>query len=160
MGQKHIIGISDWKVGRGDDVLVTYALGSCIGTCLYDKTTGIAGLSHIMLPDSTAIIDGHQTRMKFADTALPDMVDRMRAMGANTLALRAKIAGGAVMFQTANSRFNIGERNIEAVKAALAKLRIPILAQDVGLNYGRTMTFWAENGAVEISSTVMGKKML
>jgi len=160
MGQKLVVGISDWKVGRGDDIIVTYALGSCIGTCLYDKTTGIAGLSHIMLPDSTAIIDGHTTRMKFADTALPDMVERMRAMGANITALKAKIAGGAVMFQTSNSRFNIGERNIEAVKAALAKLRIPILAQDVGLNYGRTMTMWAENGAVEISSTVMGKKML
>ena len=160
MGQKLVVGISDWKVGRGDDIIVTYALGSCIGTCLYDKTTGIAGLSNIMLPDSTAIIDGHTTRMKFADTALPDMVERMRAMGANITALKAKIAGGAVMFQTSNSRFNIGERNIEAVKAALAKLRIPILAQDVGLNYGRTMTMWAENGAVEISSTVMGKKML
>ena len=160
MGQKLIVGISDWKVGKGDDVLVTYALGSCIGTCLYDKTTGISGLSHIMLPDSTAIIDGHSTRMKFADTALPDMLDRMRAMGANTPAIRAKIAGGAVMFQTTNSKFNIGQRNIEAVKAALAKLRIPILAEDTGLNYGRTMTFWAENGAVEISSTVMGKKML
>ena len=160
MGQKLIVGISDWKVGRGDDIIVTYALGSCIGTCLYDKLSGIAGLSHIMLPDSTAIIDGNQTRMKFADTALPDMVERMKAMGASPLNLRAKIAGGAVMFQTANSRFNIGERNIQAVKAALAKLRIPILAEDVGLNYGRTMTFWAENGAVEISSTVMGKKML
>lgn len=160
MGQKLIVGISDWKVGRGDDILVTYALGSCIGTCLYDKTTGISGLSHIMLPDSTAIIDGHSTRMKFADTALPDMLDRMKAMGANPTMIKAKIAGGAVMFQTSNSRFNIGERNIEAVRAALAKLRIPILASDVGLNYGRTMTFWAENGAVEISSTVMGKKML
>ncbi|MCR4779937.1 MAG: chemotaxis protein CheD [Ruminiclostridium sp.] len=160
MGQKLIIGISDWKVGRGDDILVTYALGSCIGTCLYDKTTGIAGLSHIMLPDSTAIIDGHTTRMKFADTALPDMVDKMRAMGANTAALKAKIAGGAVMFQTTNSKFNIGQRNIEAVKEALRKLRIPILAEDTGLNYGRTMTFWAENGNVEISSTVMGKKMI
>ena len=55
MGQKLVVGISDWKVGRGDDIIVTYALGSCIGTCLYEKTTGIAGLSHIMLPDSTAI---------------------------------------------------------------------------------------------------------
>lgn len=160
MGQKHIIGISDWKVGRGDDVLVTYALGSCIGTCIYDRTTGISGLSHIMLPDSTAIIDGHTTRMKFADTALPDMVERMKAMGANPGAMKAKIAGGAVMFQTSNQKFNIGQRNVEAVKAALAKLRIPIIAEDTGLNYGRTMTFWAENGAVEISSTIMGKKMI
>lgn len=160
MGQKLIVGISDWKIGRGDDVLVTYALGSCIGTCLYDRTTGISGLSHIMLPDSTAIIDGHTTRMKFADTALPDMLEKMKAIGATPGAIKAKIAGGAVMFQTSNSKFNIGQRNIEAVKAALQKLRIPIIAEDTGLNYGRTMTFWAENGAVEISSTIMGKKMI
>ena len=160
MGQKLIIGISDWKIGRGDDILVTYALGSCIGTCIYDRTTGISGLSHIMLPDSTAIIDGHTTRMKFADTALPDMVERMRIMGANPAAMKAKIAGGAVMFQTTNSKFNIGQRNIEAVKEALRKLRIPIIAEDTGLNYGRTMTFWAENGDVEISSTIKGKKKL
>ncbi len=160
MGQKLIVGISDWKVGKGDDIIITYALGSCIGSCLYDRTTGIAGLSHIMLPDSTAIIDGGQTRMKFADTALPDMLARMKQMGANVTAIKAKIAGGAVMFQTANSKFNIGERNIAAVKAALAKLHIPIIAEDVGLNYGRTVTFWAQNGAVEISSTTMGKKMI
>ena len=160
MGQKLIVGISDWKVGRGDDMLVTYALGSCIGTCIYDRTTGISGLSHIMLPDSTAIIDGGKTRMKFADTAIPDMLEKMKSMGASPATIRAKIAGGAVMFQTSNSRFNIGERNIEAVKAVLMKLHIPILAEDVGLNYGRTMTFWAENGAVEISSTIMGKKMI
>ena len=160
MGQKFIVGISDWKVGKADDVLITYALGSCIGTCLYDRRTGIAGLSHIMLPDSTAIIDGAKTRMKFADTALPDMLDRMKAMGASPASITAKIAGGAVMFQTANSKFNIGERNIAAVKQALAKLRIPIVAEDTGLNYGRTVTFWAQNGSVEISSTVMGKKMI
>ena len=160
MGQKLIVGISDWKVGKGDDMIVTYALGSCIGTCLYDSVTKIAGMSHIMLPDSTSIIDGHTTRMKFADTAIPDMLARMKAMGASVTNIRAKIAGGAVMFQTMNSKFNIGERNIAAVKATLAMLRIPIVAEDVGLNYGRTMTFWAENGAVEISSTMMGKKMI
>ena len=113
-----------------------------------------------MLPDSTAIIDGHTTRMKFADTALPDMVEKMRIMGANPAAMKAKIAGGAVMFQTTNSKFNIGQRNIEAVKETLRKLRIPIIAEDTGLNYGRTMTFWAENGDVEISSTIKGKKKL
>ena len=157
---KFIVGISDWKVGKLDDILITYALGSCIGTCMYDRTTGIAGLSHIMLPDSTQIVDGSTTRMKFADTALPDMLQRMKTMGANPGSITAKIAGGAVMFQTTNSKFNIGERNIAAVKKALSMLRIPIIAEDVGLNYGRTVTFFAQNGAVEVSSTVMGKKMI
>lgn len=160
MGQKLVVGISDWKVGKGDDQLITYALGSCIGTCLYDKRTGIAGLSHIMLPDSTSIADGHTTRMKFADTALPDMLDNMLRMGASRGSITAKIIGGAVMFQTSNNKFNIGERNTAAVKQALAKLGIPIIASDTGLNYGRTVTFFAADGGVEVSAAAVGKKMI
>lgn len=152
------IGISDWKVCKSPDVLVTYALGSCVGTCLYDKTTGIAGLSHIMLPDSTAIAADHGgvNRMKFADTAIDDMLKKMVAMGASRSAITAKIAGGAVMFATKNDKFNIGERNIAAVKAALARLRIPIIASDTGLNYGRTVFFFSYTGRVDIKSTVHG----
>ena len=160
MAQKLIVGISDWKVCKNPDILVTYALGSCIGTCLYDKYTGIAGLSHIMLPDSTAIIDSAGARAKFADKALPDMLDYMKSLGANPAGITAKIAGGAVMFQNTSAKFNIGARNIEAVKAALSRLRIPIIAEDTGLNYGRTVTFFAENGSVEISSNVKGKKLI
>ena len=81
MGQKLIVGISDWKVGRGDDVLITYALGSCIGTCLYDKTTGISGLSHIMLPDSRGL-RGSEKVGKFADTAVPAIIEEMLKKGA------------------------------------------------------------------------------
>lgn len=159
MSQKLIVGISDWKIGRGDDVLVTYALGSCVGICLYDKATGLAGLSHVLLPDSSTIIGGSETRMKFADTAIPDMYAEMRRMGISGH-LTAKIAGGAVMFAAASSQFNIGERNVAAVKKTLAALRIPIIAEDTGLNYGRTLTFFAEDGNVEISSMVKGKKNL
>lgn len=157
MAEKIVVGISDWKICKAPDILITYALGSCIGTCIYDKNTGISGLSHIMLPDSKAITDGSSTRMKFADTAIPDMVQEMRRRGASTVGLVAKIAGGAVMFQTTSGTFNIGERNIAAVKASLYSLGIPIIAQDTGLNYGRTVTFIAENGSVEVSSAIKGK---
>lgn len=157
MAEKLIVGISDWKICKNPDILITYALGSCIGTCIYDRNTGIAGLSHIMLPDSKAITDGGNTRMKFADTAIPDMVQEMRRRGASVSGLTAKIAGGAVMFQTSSGAFNIGERNIAAVKMALASLGIPIIAEDTGKNYGRTVTFTADNGAVEVSSAIKGK---
>lgn len=159
MSQKLIVGISDWKIGRGDDVLITYALGSCVGICLYDKATGLAGLSHVLLPDSSTIIGGGETRMKFADTAIPDMYAEMRRMGISGH-LTAKIAGGAIMFAAASSQFNIGERNVAAVKKTLAALRIPVVAEDTGLNYGRTLTFFAQDGNVEISSAVKGKKSL
>lgn len=160
MSQRLVVGISDWKIGKNDDMLITYALGSCVGICLYDKAVGVAGLSHILLPDSTTIIGGSETRMKFADTAIVDMFNEMKKMGVMPGRVTAKIAGGAVMFAASSAQFNIGERNVAAVKKALADLRIPIVASDTGLNYGRTVTFFAANGDVEVSSMARGKKII
>jgi len=151
------VGISDWKVGKPPDVLVTYALGSCVGICLYDRRAKIAGLSHIMLPDSKGSGEKEINRMKFADTAIPDMLKRMVAMGAMQTGMTAKIAGGATMFNTGCDRFNIGERNVIAVKAALQGLRIPITGQDTGLNYGRTVFFYPEDGTVKVKSASKGE---
>ena len=150
------VGISDWKICGTADTLVTYALGSCIGTCLYDADAGIAGLSHIMLPDSTTMRDRNVNRMKYADTALPDMVKEMVKRGALQSRLKAKIAGGAVMFATQSQSFNIGENNIQAVKKALLALRIPIIAEDTGLNFGRTVYFNGSDGKMIVRSTVKG----
>lgn len=154
------IGISDMNVCRAPDVLATYALGSCVGICLLDNVTGIAGLSHIMLPDSKSAINGASTPMRFADTAIPMLVKKMTLMGASKSRMKAKIAGGAVMFATANDKFNIGERNIAAVKAALAKEGIPIIAQDTGLNYGRTVFFYPDTGIMEVKAAAKGVKQL
>ncbi len=155
------VGISDWKLGKSPDTIVTYALGSCVGTCIFDKVTGICGMSHIMLPDSTAA-EGSATfnRMKFANTALPDMVAEMVKKGASKSRLQAKIAGGALMFATKSEQFNIGERNVEAVKKALRALGIPIIASDTGLNYGRTVFFHTDEFKVVIKSTVKGINIL
>ena len=150
------VGISDWKICGTQDTLITYALGSCIGTCIYDKAAGIAGMSHIMLPDSTTMRDSTVNRMKFADTALPDMVKEMVKRGASIQRMQAKIAGGAVMFPTKNQSFNIGENNIRAVKKALAALKIPIIADDTGLNFGRTVYFNGSDGRMIVRSTVKG----
>ena len=151
------VGISDWKICGTEDTLVTYALGSCIGTCIYDKEAGLAGMSHIMLPDSKTMRDATSiNRMKFADTALPDMVKEMVKRGASMNRLTAKIAGGAVMFLTKNQSFNIGEHNIQAVKKALLALKIPIVADDTGLNFGRTVYFNGSDGKMIVRSTVKG----
>ena len=152
------VGISDLKVCKSPDVLVTYALGSCIGICMVDEATGIGGLPHIMLPDSTQSMNGKDMPMRFADTAVPMLINQLVAMGASRSRLRAKIAGGAVMFATASDRFNIGERNIEAVTNALRKENIPIIAKDVGLNYGRTVYFYPETGIMEVKAAAKGTK--
>ncbi len=154
----HTVGISDLKVCKSPDVLVTYALGSCVGICMVDELTGVGGLSHIMLPDSTQSLSGKDMPMRFADTAIPMLIDRLVSLGANRGRLRAKIAGGAVMFAAANDRFNIGERNIVAVTEALKKANIPIVAKDVGLDYGRTVFFYPETGVMEVKAATKGTK--
>ncbi len=154
------VGISDLKTCRAPDVLVTYALGSCIGICMSDELAGVGGLSHIMLPDSTQSMNGKDMPMRFADTAVPMLIEQLISMGASRSRLRAKIAGGAVMFATANDRFNIGERNIVAVTEALKKANIPIIAKDVGLDYGRTVFFYPETGIMEVKAAAKGTKQL
>ena len=155
------VGISDWKINKGEGMIVTYALGSCVGICLYDKAVQIGGLSHIMLPDSKSVTAGAATnRMKFADTAIPDMLSKMLATGAVKSRITAKIAGGAHMFPTNNEKFNIGDRNVEAVKKTLYDLKIPIIASDCGENFGRTVFFYTADGKMEVKSTTKGVRVL
>ena len=160
MSQTFTVGISDLKVAKNDDRLITYALGSCVGICLYDRAAKVAGLSHIMLPTSQGFSATGTLAHKFADTAIPILVKEMVRNGANAMRLQAKIAGGAQMFACSNnsSLSAIGERNVQSVKAELAKLRIPIVAEDTGANYGRTQLFSATDGVMTIKSVSRGEK--
>ena len=116
MSQTIKVGISDLNIARSSDVLVTFALGSCVGICLYDRVTKIAGLSHIMLPTSNNNSNPNQA-YRFADTAIVILVKKMVMAGADKRRLTAKIAGGARMFATVqdSSIGNIGQRNVAAV---------------------------------------------
>ena len=153
------VGIGDLKVARAPDVLITYALGSCVGICLLDSVAKVGGLSHILLPDSTASTSGASTPMKFANSAIPLLIHQMELMGASRLRMKAKIAGGATMFTVASDKFNIGDRNVTMVKKTLAQLHIPIIAEDTGLNYGRTQLFYVDTGVMEIRAATKGIKM-
>lgn len=161
MSALHTIGIADMKIAAAPDRLITYALGSCVGVCMVDGAVQLGGLLHIMLPDSTASTDSSNI-YKFADLGVPAMVRMLEARGASRMRMRAKIAGGAQMFQVVgnNPMAQIGQRNTEAVKKALLALRIPILAEDTGLNYGRTVTFDPSNGVMEVKSLNKQIKLL
>lgn len=152
-----VVGIADYKIAKADDVLITYALGSCIGTCIYDNIAHMAGLSHILLPNA-ALCQNDNNIMKYADTAIASMVKKMEMAGASRFHLTAKIAGGAKMFPTAS--VSIGERNIVSVKSELQKLNIRITAEDVGSDYGRTVEFHADNGTVLVKSVLHGNKTI
>lgn len=153
------VGISDLNVVRSPDILVTYALGSCVGICLYDATAKVAGLSHIMLPSSKSITGGAEQGYKFADTAIVLLIRKMETIGARGVRLKAKIAGGAQMFAAMgnSSLANIGERNVIAVKEELQRLHIPLLAEDCGKNYGRTLFLSASDGSMRIKSVNKGE---
>lgn len=137
------VGIADMKMATYPDLLKTSGLGSCVGVILYDERSKIAGMAHIMLPDSHLMKERAVNRWKFADTALSDMYSQLMNKGAMKHRMRAKIAGGAQMFSfpSGSDLMRIGPRNVEAVKRKLQELHIPILAEDVGGTVGRTITF-------------------
>jgi chemotaxis protein CheD len=119
---------------RGHE-LVALGLGSCIGLALLDRRRGAAGLAHVVLPQSP---DGHDASMKFADHAVPALVDRLVALGARRVRLEAVLVGGASMF-AASPALEVGSRNDAAVREQLAGLRIPVLAAATGGKRGRTV---------------------
>lgn len=159
MSELITVGISDLNIARNGDVLVTYALGSCVGICLYDSIWKVAGLAHIMLPESTGFNPTGAQIYKFANLAIPALIEKMERVGAKRICVKAKIAGGAQMFAVNNesSLSNIGQRNVIAVRAALQRLNIPILVEDVGKDYGRTQFLSSADGSMRIRSVNRGE---
>ena len=141
---KITIGIADMKMAKGQGMLITYALGSCIGICLQDPLLKLGAMVHIMLPVN---METNRTNtMKYADTGLRETLRQMEAMGANRTRITAKIAGGAKMFETGGSLGNIGQRNIESVHLNLKKEGIRLLKEDVGGSVARTLLFDVNSG--------------
>lgn len=144
--EKQIIGIADMKMARGSGTLITYALGSCIGICLYDSVTKVGALIHIMLPLNMET--GRTHPMKYADTGIRETLKMMESMGASRSRITAKIAGGAKMFEISGggSLGNVGQRNIESVRIVLKREGIRLLKEDVGGTVARTLSFDVSNG--------------
>jgi chemotaxis protein CheD len=120
------------------DVLVSLGLGSCIGLALVDRRTRVAGLAHVVLPAS----DGHaggQNPLKFADRAVPELIDRVVRLGARAPKLEAVLVGGASMFAVTSTTLEVGQRNEAAVRDQLKARRIPVVAAETGGNRGRTI---------------------
>jgi chemotaxis protein CheD len=145
--------MADVKVGSGDDVIITSGLGSCIGVTLYDKQKRVGGMAHVMLPKFPANKkEGNPA--KYADTALELLLDELSQKRVSKQRLEAKMAGGAQMFDFSSSepKMRIGARNIEAVKRELKKYNIPLLGEEVGKDYGRTMEFKVDTGEAIIKT--------
>ncbi len=145
------VGIADMKLAKANGTLVTYALGSCIGICLYDPSIRLGALIHIMLPLNMET--GRKNVMKYADTGIRETLRQMEARGAVRSRIVAKIAGGAKMFEVnGGSLGNIGQRNIESVRLNLKREQIRLLKEDVGGSVARTLFFDVATGMCSVRS--------
>ena len=145
MADKLRVGIADMKLAKREGVLITYALGSCIGICLHDPLLKLGALIHIMLPINMEA--GRKNTMKYADTGVRETLRQMESLGAKRTRITAKIAGGAKMFETQSKTLgDIGHRNIDSVHMVLKKEGIQLLKEDVGGSVARTLLFDVSTG--------------
>ncbi|MBQ7560684.1 MAG: chemotaxis protein CheD [Synergistaceae bacterium] len=153
-----VLGMADLYVARAPIKLVTLGLGSCIGLVVFDPLAKIAGMAHIMLPDSRGL-KGSEKVGKFADTAVPAIIDEMIKQGANRSRIKAKIAGGAQMFALPGSSpefLTVGAKNVRETTMRLARLGIALVASDTGGNKGRTIEFSTSNWMLKIKTLGKG----
>jgi chemotaxis protein CheD len=165
------VGVAELKTGTDSCILASFGLGSCVAVAIFDPLKKIGGLAHVMLPDSRGKPPPDGAAGKFADIAVPKLVDELLGMGARRNGLKCKIVGGAQMFEMPGSQrkdsviasgppAHIGARNIEAVKGELEKLKLPLVGEDTGGNYGRTVRFNSSTGEVEVSSIFHGRTLI
>ncbi len=147
------VGIGELRVSKDPgEVLVAYGLGSCVGVVLYDPEAKVGGLAHVMLPNSADAVS-QRPLSKFADQAVPMLLDEMKKLGGVPRRLVCKIAGGAQMLTApgfSTNGFNVGERNVDAVKAALRRHRVALLNAVTGGNRGRTLSVYTASGKIMV----------
>jgi chemotaxis protein CheD len=149
------VGIAESKLAQAPVRLRTTGLGSCVGVVVWDPLSRVAGLLHVMLPEAPSkpeiILD------KYADSGVRHLLEQLREAGVAVRQLRAKLAGGAQMFAPMGSDLlKIGPRNVEAVKSALLEYGIPVLAEDIGGNVGRTIEFDPLTERLEVKTALNG----
>ena len=154
------VKVADYAVSQGEVVLASVGLGSCVAIALYDSRTTVGGLAHILVPNPSLSRDTSNPA-KFPSTAVPLLVEEMRRRGASA-GITAKIAGGASMFASLipAGGINMGERNAMATRQALEDAGVPLIAEDIGGEHGRSVYFHLRDGRLEIRSLKIGNSVL
>ncbi len=155
------VGMADLRSSRHPCIITTLGLGSCVGIALYDSGRKVAGLAHVMLPSSQQARNKSNIA-KFADTATYKLIEDMISLGAVKSHIVAKLAGGAQMFSfnDTSEMLRIGARNITATKEVLKSLGIPVIAEDTGGNYGRTIEIHSDSGKLIIKTIGHGTEVI
>jgi chemotaxis protein CheD len=159
--QKDIrVKVADLAVAS-EGMISTIGLGSCVAIVLHDATAQVGGMAHVLLPNEQMSRD-RSNPAKFPTTAIPLLIKEMRHLGAVAERIKAKIIGGASMFGNLMppGGINIGERNVNAVREVLAAENVPIIAEDTGSDYGRSVFLYVLSGRVEVRSLRKGSRVL
>jgi chemotaxis protein CheD len=146
-----IVGIADMKLTKDPKAtLVTHALGSCLGVCIWDPALKISGLLHYMLPDSTKSPDKAQLKpYMFGNIGIPAMFKQAYALGSTKKGLVVKLVGAAQVMDDGNL-FNIGKKNYLLARKLLYKNGIMIKAEEVGGNTHRTVRINVDTGEIKV----------
>lgn len=151
-GQRYV-KVAQYAVVTRGGALATLGLGSCVAVVLSDAEAGVGGMAHVLLPEPSLARDASNPA-KFAMTAVPLLVDEIRAAGGDPGRLRARMAGGASMFTSlmGPGSLNMGERNVRAVREALKRAGIPLDGEAVGGDHGRSVRYEVDDDRVTVSS--------
>lgn len=154
-----VVGVADLKVSnQPTDVLVTHALGSCIGVAIYDPVVKVGGILHFMLPDSSLDrAKAQEQPCMFADTGLPLLFKECYRLGAVKSRLLVKVAGGSQVLSSKEC-FQIGRRNYAALRKIFLKNNVLITSEDVGGTKARTL--YLEIGTGNVWVKIMGQNTI
>ena len=139
------VQMGDIQIGESPDVLETL-LGSCVGIAVWDEVAGCGGLAHALLPDGRGKVTSPG---RFADTAVAELKKRLLERGCSPYRLKAKVAGGAIMFGT-KTVDTVGQQNCEAARLHLQRHNITLVADHIGGEQGRVIRFSLSNWSVEV----------
>ena len=158
---KYIVGVADMKKSTTPgDLIVTYALGSCLGVAVHDPVAGVGGLLHVMMPQGRMNPEKAAANpFMFVDTGVPAFFRELYGAGCVKGRLVTKVAGGANVHNTGNDRFQIGKRNYVILKKLLWKNSVLIDAEDVGGTSARTMYLEIGTGRTWLSTAGVEKEL-
>jgi chemotaxis protein CheD len=156
-----LVRVGELHVVQGSGSLVTIGLGSCVGVVLYDEHSRVGGLAHVMLPDVKRA-RAEVPPARFASYAITMLLEKMSAAGAELARIRARLVGGASMFEAIMKHDvkGLGLRNIESCRAALEREGVPIDGEEVGGTYGRSVFFDVSTGVLRVSTVLRGDVLL
>jgi chemotaxis protein CheD len=161
MADEILVRVAELRSARGDAVLASVGLGSCVAILLHDSESAIGGLAHILLPSRSLSRSGDNPG-RFPQTAIPALVEEMAALGADRRRLIARLVGGAAMFANLvpAGSIQMGDRNVIAVREVLNQLAIPVVAEAVGGTQGRSVWFRVAEGRVTVRAVGQREQVL